>query len=53
VVDLYPQSRADQLIPIDTDAERLRADFNRIGADLQRVFDREPRYVEASGSKKR
>lgn len=38
VLDLAPAPRGERLIAPGTDAERLRADFERIGADMRQVF---------------
>ena len=47
VMDLSPPPRGDRFASRGTDAERLRADFVRIGKDMQRVFERETRDAEA------
>lgn len=39
VVDLAPPPRASRFIPRDTDSERLRGDFERIGIDMTRVLE--------------
>jgi hypothetical protein len=39
VVDLAPSPRAPRFIPRDSDSERLRGDFERIGIDMTRVLE--------------
>lgn len=38
VLDIAPSPREERLIASPTAAERLRADFDRIGADMRQVF---------------
>jgi hypothetical protein len=48
VVDLAPTPRASRFVPRESDADRLRGDFERIGIDMTRAWNTQRKDGEAS-----
>lgn len=52
VIDIAPAPTCrDRFVPRDTDAERLRKDFERVGSDMHKAFDSQ--YEQASATPRR
>lgn len=52
VIDIAPAPRSsERFVPRDTDAERLRKDFERVGSDMRKAF--ESQHEQASAAQRR
>jgi len=52
VIDLAPAQR-EEFVPRDSDMERLRKDFERVGGDMRKIFDAQTQNEQTAAPRRR